>query len=473
MANSHILSIILQVVDRATPQLRATQNQIDRMSRTISDFGKTSRVMDFTKRLNTVGLTMDSVGRIIDINTKQFISMGSAVERVGKLGSESFGGMNKAMLGIGLGMTFFMWGVSMQINRLMRSMFNTFTLAEGETGALNQQFNIVRANLAAISIAFFDAFAQSGLFEIIINVISRLADWFLDLTDAQRKTWVEGAVKVYAFMKAISFLGQVVLGIYVAIQLVQSAAFPFLIIAAGLTYLWWQGWKSIDLILIAVGLGILALSVKLIKTGIIMAGVGGVWFLILATGLIVLALLHNKFGTFGNAMKVWVSGIVLAIAGLFDIVFGWIMDLINLAIRGMIRLANYARIVTKGKVNIDTSALEELKSMTSGGFIGLTATLLNKIGFNPATIETKPRTIQDILGEANTEVKSVQEDTMKTQQEFSDRLGKQVNLQQETLYEQQRQTSYLASMDKTQKENQSLFERGVKGEEGFIAPIGG
>src|SRR3990167_11185532 len=156
-------------------------------------------------------------------------------------------GMNKRMLGLGLGMTFFMWGVQMQLQRVLRSMFNTFTLAEGETGALNQQFNIVRANLAAISIAFFDAFAQSGLFEFIIDVVSRIADWFLNLGDVQRQTLVEGIIKFYALSKVISFVGQLLLAVYVAVQLVQSAAFPFLVIAAGLTYLWSQGWDKVSL----------------------------------------------------------------------------------------------------------------------------------------------------------------------------------------------------------------------------------
>jgi len=222
MGNSHILSIILQVVDRATPQLRATQNQIDRMSRTISDFGKTSRVMDFTKRLNTVGLTMNSIGRIIDINTKQFISMGSAVERVGKLGSESFGGMNKLLLGIGLGMTFFMWGIQMQLQRMLRSMFNVFKLAEGETGALNQQFNIVRANLAAISIAFFDAFASSGLFEKIVEIVISLADWFLNLSDRARSWTVGLVIGLTAAIALISIGGQFVLAIGTFVQLWQT-----------------------------------------------------------------------------------------------------------------------------------------------------------------------------------------------------------------------------------------------------------
>src|SRR3990167_8701447 len=111
---THLLNIVIQVTDRATAPLKGIDNNIDKI-------GKTSM------------------------------------------------GMNKKLLGLGLGMTFFLFGVQMQVERALRSMFNVFQQAEGETGALNQQFNVVRANLAAISIAFFDAFAQSGLFESILN----------------------------------------------------------------------------------------------------------------------------------------------------------------------------------------------------------------------------------------------------------------------------------------------------------------
>ena len=127
--------------------------------------------------------------------------------------SQSFGGMNKRMLGLGLGMTFFMWGVQMQLQRMLRSMFNTFTLAEGETGALNQQFNIVRANLAAVSIAIFDAFAQSGLFDVILNFVMRAADWFLNLSDATRQWIASFGIKSLALVIGIQIAGQTILAL--------------------------------------------------------------------------------------------------------------------------------------------------------------------------------------------------------------------------------------------------------------------
>src|SRR3990167_10525983 len=192
------MNIIINVTGNAVAGLDAVGKKIHQINLLLKQ-------TSLGAKLNPLGMAFNSANRIIDLTSGKFISLMDMQRRIAvgtdKI-SESFGGMNKRMLGLGLGMTFFMWGVQMQLQRMLRSMFNTFTLAEGETGALNQQFNIVRANLAAISIAFFDAFAQSGLFDSIIDVVSRVADWFLNLGDIQRQTLVEGIIKFYALSKA-------------------------------------------------------------------------------------------------------------------------------------------------------------------------------------------------------------------------------------------------------------------------------
>jgi len=139
-------------------------------------------------------------------------------------------GMNKEMLGLGLGMTFFLFGVQIQLQRMLRNMFNIFKLAEGEAGLLNQQFNMLRVSLAAISIAFFDAFAQSGFFEIIIDIVSRIVDWYLDLTDKQREWFSSGVIGAFGLMKVMSFFGQILLAVFVLTKLNIAAWGPWAII---------------------------------------------------------------------------------------------------------------------------------------------------------------------------------------------------------------------------------------------------
>lgn len=159
-------------------------------------------------------------------------------------GVKKFGGFNKRLLGIGLGMTFIMWGVRSQLQRIGRSMFTIFEQATGATGALNEKFNIIRANLGAISIAFFDAFAQSGLFDFLINAVTSLANWFVDLDDSTREWIAGGVIGLVGLMTAISFLGQLLLAIYVAIQLNIAIWGPWAIVGIAAILLLWKVYKS-------------------------------------------------------------------------------------------------------------------------------------------------------------------------------------------------------------------------------------
>src|SRR3990167_6892234 len=122
--------------------------------------------------------------RVIDKATKSLASIDKTLKGISKSvdqSSKSFGGFNKKLLGMGLGMTFFMWGVQMQLRRMLRLMFNVFEEASGSTSLLMEKFNIMRANLGSIAIAFFDAFAQSSLFDFLINVVTSLTEWFINL----------------------------------------------------------------------------------------------------------------------------------------------------------------------------------------------------------------------------------------------------------------------------------------------------
>src|SRR3990167_10931631 len=226
------MNIIINVTGNAVAGLDAVGKKIQQINLLLKQ-------TSLGAKLNPLGMAFNSANRVIDLTSGKFISLMDMQRRIAvgtdKI-SESFGGMNKRMLGLGLGMTFFMWGVQMQLQRVLRSMFNVFTQAEGSTGALNQQFNIVRANLAAISIAFFDAFAQSGLFEFIIDVVSRIADWYLDLTDKQKQWVTEGVIGAYGLIKIIGLIGQTLLAVYVISEM-NPIVLGFTIVAIALAAL--------------------------------------------------------------------------------------------------------------------------------------------------------------------------------------------------------------------------------------------
>lgn len=166
MANStHIFAIIFQVIDKATKSLKHIEKEL----------------VDVSKAVNEA--------------------------------TSMFRGFQGKLLNLGLGMTFFMFGVQMQMKRMLRSMFTIFEQASGSSGALIEKFNVMRAQLGTLSIAFFDAFSKSGLMDILVKGAQSLTNWYLDLTDAQRSFVSSAALGALGVIFAINILGQTILAL--------------------------------------------------------------------------------------------------------------------------------------------------------------------------------------------------------------------------------------------------------------------
>lgn len=127
-----------------------------------------------------------------------------------QLGKAAKGTQGK-LLGLGLGLTFFMFGIQIQLKRLLRTSFQFFKEAQGETGALITQFNILRANLGGIAIAFFDALAGSKFLQFIIDQVIRVRKWFLNLSDTTREWLAASTFTFLGIVSLLSFIGQFVL----------------------------------------------------------------------------------------------------------------------------------------------------------------------------------------------------------------------------------------------------------------------
>ncbi len=394
---------------------------------------------------------LNIVIRVTDRSTAPFKRAENNINKVGGAAKRA----TTDMLGLGLGLTFFMFGVQIQLEKMLRSMFNVFKQAEGETGALSQQFNILKASLAGLSIAFFDALAQSALFDSIISLVTTVAGWFLNLRDLQRETLVEGVIKFLIWSKAIGFVGQLVLGVFIAFQVLKSGALPFLIIGAGLIFLFAKGWKFTELLILAVAVAVLTLNRRMFKFFTITLVSIAPWKILLAGGLIVLALLMHKFGGFGNAMKVWASGIALAIAFVFQFLIDGILFIVKIAAVGLIHLINLMNKIPG--VNISTTGLESFVTDFKIDLVGLVAERLDAIGFNPPAVEAEPVTLQSLLGQVNEEVGAIQDEAFKEQQTQTDILSEQISLQEEALTENQIQTGGILDTAKTVGELRNLF----------------
>lgn len=190
---THIFNIIFQVIDKATKSLTSIDRNLKMISKSVVNASKLAKVTEISEIMRGID---------IEINKS----------------SKTFGGFNKQLLGIGLGMTFFMWGVQMQLKRMMRQMFTVWESAQLQTSGLLDKFNMMRASLGAISIAFFDAFAQSGLFDFIINAVTTLTNWFLDLDESTRQWIASGLFKGLMIAIGISVAGQILLGLNTLLQ---------------------------------------------------------------------------------------------------------------------------------------------------------------------------------------------------------------------------------------------------------------
>ena len=151
---------------------------------------------------------------------------------------------NVNLMGLGLSMTFFMFGVQMQLRAMLRRMFTVFEEAHTQNGKLITSFNIIRANLGAISIAFFDAFEQSGLFSFVIGLVEQIANWFINLTDNQREWMTSGVIGSVVLIQVLQTIGQVLLAVYLLVQLGIAAWGPWALIAVGAVLLVWTVWKA-------------------------------------------------------------------------------------------------------------------------------------------------------------------------------------------------------------------------------------
>ena len=268
---------------------------------------------------------------------------------------------------IGLGLTFFMFGVQMQLTRMLRSMFNVFSEAQGQNSVLMEGFNQLRANLGTISIAFFDAFSNSGMMEFLTRNVEKLTNWFLNLSDETRQFYSEVVVGSTAAIAIIGVTGQLALGLNTIHDLIGKSTTKFGTFAAlvGTALTVKLAMESIDDFVkddILEGLiASVATAVSAYGTYGILAGKkGSGYFLVLAVGLDMI-----KNGTFFTNLLTIVGIIVATLyAGLKYVFLGLFPYLVSLAINKMIDMLNAVIEFQTGKKGV----LDFMKADTSGGF---------------------------------------------------------------------------------------------------------
>lgn len=314
-----------------------------------------------SQHLKIVFELVDKATAKLKIIDKQLNGFVATTKRV----SNSVNLMSKNMLNIGLGLTFFMFGIQLQLRAMLRRMFQVFEEANMGNSMLLEGFNEIRAALGAISIAFFDALSQSEIFKFIVDQVVNLANWFLNLSDRTRSLIAIGTVGFLGLIIVIGLVGQALLALYVTSMLFSGSTF----------------FSGIASSLAAFGDNILDVSGHLKKFWALMSAnpIAVLIALLLSLGVLFYAL-RVKFGSWGNAFKAYAATFIMAIALLFQFTIDGILNLVKMAAVAIINLIHLANKVPG--INIDTSGLERFVTDFKVDIVGKVAEGLDRNGFN-------------------------------------------------------------------------------------------
>lgn len=143
--------------------------------------------------------------------------------------------LQAAMLQVGLSFLFTGMAIQRFFQGMLQSLFQTFLLAEGEQGIMNEKLNQLKGLLEFVKFSFVDAFVNTGLADKWIDRIETLIKNFNSLTDEQKSSAIEFAVLGAAAGGFLMVIGQIGLGILGLVSLFSFLALnPIVLLIAGL-----------------------------------------------------------------------------------------------------------------------------------------------------------------------------------------------------------------------------------------------
>lgn len=129
--------------------------------------------------------------------------------------------LQNLFLGLGLSMLFTAMALNRFFTSILQNIFQAFLLAEGQTGAVNEKFAELQAQLAFLKFAFIDAFVETGLLDKWIDSAENLLG-FLDSLDEDTKAWlIDFAIKGAIVTGVLLVLGQTFLALLGPLALLQ------------------------------------------------------------------------------------------------------------------------------------------------------------------------------------------------------------------------------------------------------------
>lgn len=192
--------------------------------------------------------------------------------------------MQKAMLQVGLSFLFGGMALKRFFETVLKSIFETFLAAEGETSFIANQLQNLQASFLALKVRAGDAFADSGKLQEWVNLLQNIINRVNQLTDQELSNLVDKLIKLSIGATAMMVFGQALL-----------LSMPFVKL-----------------------LGFLIEKELIGKFITLLPILGGVFTAVF--------LLSKLFGGFGNLVKAVMQGVVNIVTGL---VSGMILTIVN------------------------------------------------------------------------------------------------------------------------------------------------
>ena len=167
------LRVIIDMVDRISSPLSKVEKQLSQLDRKIRA----------TQKLASMGLTFDKNGKIRDA-TGQFISQQDLVTRRFKqmedVAAKASGSMRQQFDMNALSLLFFGMALQRFFFGILRSLFNTFQKAEGNTNELAQKTMHLKGAWEFLKFSIWNALNQPVFITFLTNLIEtidKIADW--------------------------------------------------------------------------------------------------------------------------------------------------------------------------------------------------------------------------------------------------------------------------------------------------------
>jgi len=259
---ARISRVIVKIIGDAssfTKTMKQMQKELRSTAKTMSNFGKVTRLNKFKDELKRVNLTMTQSGRIIDKTTGKFVGMENATRRVQRAQDKldkSMRQMRRRYLGFGLAMLFSGMALKRFATTALRSLLNTWTTIMDKTAKYTNTVGKVTAAWEFLKFSIIDAFLASEMGRDFIEMLFNFIEWINNLSDSWKVTLAMIVIGLIVIGTLMLFFGQSFLFIFGVSQMLNVSMavtagllsvylLAIILIGIGLVGLY-KGWDDLD-----------------------------------------------------------------------------------------------------------------------------------------------------------------------------------------------------------------------------------